>query len=132
MTKFFRPIRYHLMEKNIGGKYVKYAIGKIILVVGVLISLQINNWNENRKEGIKEQVILKSLRVNLKENLQRLNLAENSTVNAYHTSLNLPELITPDGSIINTSQIDRLLSVTLDYMPYDANRDTIHEIINAG
>ena len=38
------------MEKNKTGKYLKYAIGEIVLVViGILIALQINNWNENRK-----------------------------------------------------------------------------------
>jgi hypothetical protein len=49
MIKFFRKIRYDLME-NKTEKYFKYAIGEIILVVfGILIALQINNWNENRK-----------------------------------------------------------------------------------
>lgn len=44
------------------GKYFKYAIGEIILVViGILIALQINNWNEQRKENIEEQAILKRL-----------------------------------------------------------------------
>ncbi|WCO00288.1 DUF6090 family protein [Psychroserpens ponticola] len=43
------------MEKNKTGKYFKYAIGEIILVViGILIALQINNWNENRKNKITE------------------------------------------------------------------------------
>lgn len=51
MIKFFRKIRYNLMETGKTGKYFKYAIGEIILVViGILIALQINNWNENRKE----------------------------------------------------------------------------------
>jgi hypothetical protein len=50
MIKFFRKIRYDLMEKNKTGKYFKYALGEIVLVViGILIALQINNWNENRK-----------------------------------------------------------------------------------
>ena len=50
MIKFFRKIRYDLMEKNKTGKYLKYAVGEIILVViGILIALQINNWNEQRK-----------------------------------------------------------------------------------
>ncbi len=49
MINFFRKIRYDLMEKNKTGKYLKYAIGEIILVViGILIALQINNWNTNR------------------------------------------------------------------------------------
>jgi hypothetical protein len=49
MIKFFRKIRYDLMEKNNTGKYLKYAIGEIVLVViGILIALQINSWNENK------------------------------------------------------------------------------------
>ncbi|NNF86407.1 MAG: hypothetical protein HKO48_02830, partial [Nitrosopumilus sp.] len=50
MIKFFRRIRKDLMETGKTSKYLKYAIGEIILVViGILIALQINNWNENRK-----------------------------------------------------------------------------------
>ena len=51
MIKIFRKIRYDLMKKNKTGKYLKYAIGEIVLVViGILIALQINNWNENKKK----------------------------------------------------------------------------------
>lgn len=54
MIKFFRKIRFELMEKNKTGKYLKYAFGEIVLVViGILIALQINNWNENRLSKIK-------------------------------------------------------------------------------
>jgi len=50
MIKLFRNIRQHLIQENKMGKYFKYAIGEIILVViGILIALQINNWNEGRK-----------------------------------------------------------------------------------
>jgi len=50
MIKFFRKIRYDLMEKNKTGKYLKYAIGEIVLVViGILIALSINNWKEEIK-----------------------------------------------------------------------------------
>ncbi|PIB39236.1 DUF6090 family protein [Maribacter sp. 4G9] len=50
MIKFFRKIRQNLLMENKTGKYFKYAVGEIILVViGILIALQINNWNENRK-----------------------------------------------------------------------------------
>ena len=67
--------------ENKAGKYFKYAIGEIVLVViGILIALSINNWNENRKNGIKERVILRSLRVNLKENLKLLELANQATL----------------------------------------------------
>ncbi|WNH07971.1 DUF6090 family protein [Thalassobellus suaedae] len=50
MIKFFRKIRQDLLSKGKTGKYLKYAIGEIILVViGILIALQINTWNENKK-----------------------------------------------------------------------------------
>ena len=68
MIKFFRKIRYNLMEQNKTGKYLKYAIGEIVLVViGILIALQINNWNENRKIKQTEVRLLKELKVDLEE-----------------------------------------------------------------
>ena len=49
MIKFFRKIRHTLFNQNRISRYLLYAIGEIILVViGILIALQINNWNENR------------------------------------------------------------------------------------
>ncbi|WP_235898262.1 DUF6090 family protein [Winogradskyella ouciana] len=66
MIKFFRKIRYNLMSENKTGKYLKYAIGEIILVViGILIALQINNWNEDRKVKKLETQIYKELKSDL-------------------------------------------------------------------
>jgi hypothetical protein len=54
MIKFFRKIRQNLLMENKIGKYFKYAIGEIILVViGILIALSINNWNEESKNNAK-------------------------------------------------------------------------------
>ena len=51
------------MEKNKTGKYLKYAFGEIILVViGILIALGINNWNENRINSESEYVLLQKLK----------------------------------------------------------------------
>lgn len=50
MIKFFRHVRKRLLLEGNSGKYLKYAFGEIVLVViGILIALQVNNWNENRK-----------------------------------------------------------------------------------
>lgn len=55
MIRFFRTIRYSLIGGNSTSRYVKYAIGEIVLVViGILIALQIDNWNESRKIVKKE------------------------------------------------------------------------------
>jgi len=51
MIKFFRKIRQNLLRENRLGNYILYALGEIILVViGILIALQINNWNEHQKQ----------------------------------------------------------------------------------
>ena len=69
MIKFFRNIRQTLIMENKTSKYLKYAIGEIVLVViGILIALQINNWNEERKNEVTKQIYLKSLIAELKNN----------------------------------------------------------------
>jgi len=74
MIKFFRKIRYNLMGKGKTGKYLKYAIGEIVLVViGILIALSINNWNENRKSKINEEAVLLKLLEDLKTDSINLN-----------------------------------------------------------
>jgi hypothetical protein len=55
MIKFFRRIRQKLLEQNRFSKYMFYATGEILLVViGILIALQVNTWNEKRKQEILE------------------------------------------------------------------------------
>ena len=66
MIKFFRKIRQKLLSENKFSKYFIYAVGEIVLVViGILIALQINNWNEQRKERAVEVNFLKNLRADL-------------------------------------------------------------------
>jgi hypothetical protein len=62
MIQFFRKIRQKLLSEGKAGAYFKYAAGEIVLVViGILIALQINNWNEERKSSIKIHVLLENL-----------------------------------------------------------------------
>jgi hypothetical protein len=57
MIKFFRSIRSKRLSENKFGKYLAYSFGEVILVVvGILIALQINNWNENRINAEQERV----------------------------------------------------------------------------
>ena len=73
MIKFFRKIRQNLLLEGKTGKYLKYAIGEIILVViGILIALQINNWNEGQKNKALEKKMLENLVENLEQNCDRL------------------------------------------------------------
>lgn len=71
MLKYFRTIRKKLMEQNIVRSYIFYAIGEIFLVViGILIALQVNNWNEERKERNREAAYLERLTENITSDLE--------------------------------------------------------------
>ena len=69
MLKIIRKIRQELLLENKFSKYLIYAVGEIILVVlGILIALQINNINEESKDRGKEKIILETLLADLKTN----------------------------------------------------------------
>ena len=73
MIKFFRKIRQDLLSKGKTGKYLKYAIGEIILVViGILLALQINTWNENRIDSKRLNLYTQSLLNDLELDKKRL------------------------------------------------------------
>jgi len=66
MIKFFRKIRQRLLNENRFSKYLLYATGEIVLVViGILIALQINNWNENKKQQKEVQNALMEIKNDL-------------------------------------------------------------------
>ena len=69
MFHFFRKMRRVLVPEGRLGRYFFYAIGEIVLVViGILIALQINNWNQQRKDKIEEGNILVNLHSEFSEN----------------------------------------------------------------
>ncbi|WP_445749231.1 DUF6090 family protein [Polaribacter sp.] len=72
MLKFFRKIRQRLLSENKFNRYLIYAIGEIVLVViGILIALQINNWNEARKADLSEYKALVALKNEFEQNIDR-------------------------------------------------------------
>ena len=79
-------------------KYLFYALGEIILVViGIINALQLINWNQNRVELGNEQLILKSLRTNLEDNLLDLHETKERTLLAHGACVKMLTLIHPEG-----------------------------------
>lgn len=73
MIKFFRRIRQQLLSENKFSRYLFYAIGETILVViGILIALQINNWNEDRKNQREQYFILNKLQSDIQEDIENI------------------------------------------------------------
>ncbi len=95
MIKFFRKIRQKMLAENKFSKYVLYAIGEIVLVViGILIALSINNWNENRKNqeliSIYKTELINDLLLDISHFEFHLAHAkeENKTIDSLRTILN--------------------------------------------
>lgn len=139
MIKFFRKIRYDLMGNNKkalpteasakAGKYLKYAVGEIILVViGILIALSINNWNEYRKDRNQEREFLVQLQSEFESNLNQLDqkiALRKDMIKAAITLLNcidFPENCNPD--IISTNIGYSILAPTFDPI--------VNDIISSG
>ena len=83
MIKFFRKIRQKLLSEYKFSKYLIYAIGEIVLVViGILIALQINNWNDERIYDFKEYKLLTEMHANIKTDSIDMagNVARNTSV----------------------------------------------------
>ena len=99
------------MEKNKTGKYLKYAIGEIVLVViGILIALQINNWNEYSKDREQERELLTQLQSEFVSNLKQLDekiAMRNTMIRASFKILDMidhPEKLNPDSLLLYISR----------------------------
>jgi hypothetical protein len=78
MIKFFRKIRQDLLSQGKTGKYLKYAIGEIILVViGILIAIWINGTYNDYKEKLIETTILKKLIADIEADFEQIQKVEN-------------------------------------------------------
>jgi Family of unknown function (DUF6090) len=133
MIKFFRKIRYDLMVKNNTGKYLKYAIGEIVLVViGILIALQVNNWNQERKSKKEGSRILQELYIEFSDN--RTVLKERILVieNANQSIITLLNFINKEKETILNVNLDSLISSSLKYGNYNPSNSTIQELIGSG
>ncbi|MEN2281010.1 DUF6090 family protein [Algoriphagus sp. SE2] len=74
MIKFFSKIRQRLLRENKFNNYLLYAVGEVVLVViGILIALQINNWNEERKDRIELENYLIKIADNIDQDIKTLN-----------------------------------------------------------
>jgi hypothetical protein len=95
MIKFFRNIRKKLLAEGKTTNYLKYAIGEIVLVViGILIALQINNWNENKIEKSNELNYYKNIKRQLNEDKNAISaniVYNNRFFNEYKQAINIIE-----------------------------------------
>jgi hypothetical protein len=134
MINFFRKIRKQLSDDNKPMKYLRYAIGEILLVViGILIALSINNWNEGRKQKILEQSYLDRLTVDLKEDLKSFKFYKGLT-NLRMEQIEIVQNAVADPTVIRENPGTVIKSIEQvswkSYLPL--SRITYSEMISSG
>lgn len=126
MLPFFRRIRYHLIINIKSYKYLKYAIGEIVLVViGILIALQINNWNTQRKLKVKEIKALQSVKQSLEKDSayrQRSVISNNKAKKSINYIINHMEKDLPyeDSLKYHFSNITLDMGLEYDFSSYES------------
>lgn len=132
MIKFFRKIRQRLLSENKFSKYLLYAIGEIILVViGILIALQINNSNELNKQRAKEVQFLKNLKSDLifeESTLERYTGIRESIVNSAQSALEHF-----NGKPVENIQMFNFHTFNVGiWQEFQRNNNTFQELLNSG
>ncbi len=133
MIRLFRKIRQNLLSENNYSLYLIYAGGEIFLVVlGILFALQINNWNENRKEDKHIANYAKSLVQDLEEDILMVDINLTAIIEISNKIDSLANSVR-NRKIEDISNID-FLSLTWNvlYRPYNWNRTTINQLENSG
>jgi hypothetical protein len=140
MIRIFRAFRARLLKQGKITGYLAYAVGEIFLVVvGILIALQVNNRNEQRKIRASEQKILTSIRASLLQDSmeyhdarERVALYNRSietllTKPPFHDSLTMHFVHSLNGVIVNirTSAFEQLRSLGLERIQNTALRDSL-------
>ncbi len=132
MIKFFRKIRQNLLMENKTGKYFKYAIGEIVLVmIGILLALQVNNWNNERKDRVREVKYLQNIKQDLEKDLNSLAFQINFRREKYKTTNKLIAQIN-GAPITDITELTYNVVNTLMEEKFTPNNTTYTELSNSG
>ena len=131
MIKFFRKIRQNLLMENKTGKYFKYAIGEIVLVmIGILLALQVSNWNQDRKDRISERKLLDNIHRDFVHNK-----VDFDSVKAIHyrglEGLEKLVALFPLGNDSLKYEAYKKYNLQIEGMTYDPYSSSIESVVNS-
>lgn len=127
MIKVLRKIKRKLIDEGSLKKYIPYAIGEIILVViGILIAVQLNNWNQERIRNAELEVLLDKVEEDLTHNIK----ATNDAIEIYHINDSLTRKVINDEVTIKDYYNDgRLGNLLLRNQLLRLNIENINKLI---
>jgi hypothetical protein len=131
--KFFHILRQRFLKDNKFSKYLLYAVGEIMLVViGILIALQVDTWNEERKIAAQEQQVLRSLHAEIEFNKTVLRECMNHIEQSIDTTHTLQAYLGPNHAGLSNKRVLGLLSAS-SYVPScNVVTDVLEELRSSG
>ena len=133
MISLLRRIRQKLIASGSVTKYLLYAIGEILLVViGILIALQVNNWNEENKSSAEEQLLLVNLRTDFQTRLDELNELTVVRSKSLETIHALTEYIDAPTIPKNTAVLDTMMANMNNLLLFNDQFKVLDVLFNTG
>ena len=133
MLTFFRRIRKGLLGEGATSKYLFYAIGEIALVViGILIALQINNWNELKKEKKRSRIYLENIKTDFENHLEEIKATYNSLEFTKDCAKYVANYVNGDLEILDTFKLITCLNRAAYIINFNIQNSTWDEIISVG
>jgi len=132
MIKFFREIRHKLFIENKFSKYLTYATGEILLlVIGILIALQLNNWNEQRKNVNAEKQYYKNIKRQLQEdiNVIKRNIEFNQR---YYNQYQYAIQLISDNDRSNLDSLAKISINILEFSDFHQETNIYQTLVNSG
>ncbi len=129
MIRFFSHIRRRLIDAKGARKYILYALGEILLVViGILIALQVDNWNDDREKEAEFRIALSNLLIDLRDDMRHFSILDSvNAISERNAALQLDVLTRPNT--LEDVSIFREKDIT--FMNLDYTRDTYTSIVNS-
>ena len=134
MIGFLRKIRRKLLIENKFSSYLIYALGEIVLIViGILIAVGINNWNQDRLDNKKETFYLQGLKTEFERSRIKLKTLIDVNRLNYENSKQIAAFINSDTSTLTEQELSKLLFNAFSFeIAYNPNNSLLNELINSG
>lgn len=131
MFRFFRKLRFNSMTNIKTLKYIKYAIGEIILVViGILIALQVNNWNQDRKDRISERKLLDNVHRDFLQNKVSFDSVKVINTKNFEILDRMVALFPIQNDMVKYNQL-KAIEKGLTAITYNAYSSSVESLINS-
>jgi hypothetical protein len=133
MTRFFSKIRYKLAAENKVVRYMRYAIGEILLVViGILIALQVNNWNDKRKKENERKMLIESLISDFKTTRERIASSDAIFEQSIQRTSRFLSLSYTDNTEVSVDSLQYYLAGAFNMPTFEPMLTTYNQAVSTG